>query len=139
MQRSRESARDVRAGGRGMPDADREAQYDLLTAALLGAAVGAGVAMLVGSGRRKPQPLGQAVLAALQPGRKTRLAGRAALAGARMVVKRGSRKAHDLTEDAGDTVREYAEAAREAIDDAVAREVRDLRRAIRKQRKRLGL
>lgn len=36
-------------------------------------------------------------------------------------------------------VRDYAGRAREAIDDAVASEVRDLRRAVRRQRKRLGL
>ena len=39
----------------------------------------------------------------------------------------------------GDSVAEYLETARQAIDDAVTREIRDLRKAIRRERKRLGV
>jgi hypothetical protein len=112
--------------------ANGDTQYDLLTAALLGAAVGAGLAALATSGRRKPH-LSAALVAAMQPGRKA-----AMKMGSRM-LHRGAKAARDLGEDTTDSVRRYAEAAREAIDEAVAREVRDLRRAVRRRRKRLGI
>lgn len=39
----------------------------------------------------------------------------------------------------GDSVSEYLETARQAIDDVVTREIRELRKAIRRKRKRLGV
>ena len=44
---------------------DRDTQYDLLTAALLGAAVGAGLALLAGGGRSKPSTFGDLLDASL--------------------------------------------------------------------------
>jgi uncharacterized protein YprB with RNaseH-like and TPR domain len=41
--------------------------------------------------------------------------------------------------DAADALREYLETARGAIDDVVEQELRDLRRAVRRQRKRIGV
>ena len=118
---------------------EREAQYDLLTAALLGAAVGAGLAVLAGAGRRRSAGIGGAMLAAVASGRGRAMLGRAAKAAGRGAVQRGMKVARGFGEDAGDHVRHYADSAREAIDDAVAREVRDLRRAVRRRRKRLGI
>ena len=112
---------------------DRDTQYDLLTAALLGAAVGAGLALLAGGGRSKPSTFGEVLRDA--SGHTRRLAGQAA----RGAATRGAKMARDLGDDASDSVRRYAGDAREAIDEAVAREVRELRRAVRRQRKRLGL
>jgi hypothetical protein len=60
----------------------------------------------------------------------------------------GARWAADRGEDLWDRIprdairkemREYVGRAREAIDDVVESELRDLRRAIRRQRKRLGI
>lgn len=60
----------------------------------------------------------------------------------------GARWLHDRGEDAWDSIprkqikrdmRRYAGRAREAIDEAVEAELHDLRRAIRRQRKRLGI
>jgi hypothetical protein len=42
-------------------------------------------------------------------------------------------------EEVGDAIGAYLDAAREAIDDVVAREVKDLRKAVRRQRKRFGV
>ena len=42
-------------------------------------------------------------------------------------------------EDIGESLGSYLESARETIDDAVARELKGLRKAVRRQRKRLGV
>lgn len=39
----------------------------------------------------------------------------------------------------GDSVSDYLDTARQAIDDVVTREIRELRKAIRRKRKRLGV
>jgi hypothetical protein len=57
--------------------------------------------------------------------------GKASKRGARMMRKRG----HEMDE----TLRDYLGAAREQIDDVVSSELRDLRKALRRQRKRLGI
>jgi len=56
-------------------------------------------------------------------------------------VERGTRDlASQLpVDEVSDAVGEYLASAREAIDDTVSRELKDLRRAIRRQRKRLGV
>lgn len=75
-----------------------------------------------------------------------RLAGSGALSGARLASK-GARFAWDRGVDAWDRiprdeiegrVREYFESARDTIDHLVESELKDLRRAIRRQRKKLG-
>lgn len=125
---------------RATPDS-RDGDYDLLTAALLGATVGAGLTFLLrrGPGGRRPVT---PVIGTM--GRGAGWAGRHAAHGA--VV--GARWLQDRGEDAWERiprdqikrdVRHYAGRAREAIDDAVESELHDLRRAIRRQRKRLGL
>ncbi|HEX5830146.1 MAG TPA: hypothetical protein VFY16_04135 [Gemmatimonadaceae bacterium] len=103
----------------------RDTQYDLLTAALLGVAVGAGAALLLGGGtgyrRQRRHPMRVAAR------RGARWAGRRGAAlGAMPVAVRGQ-------------VEEYLSAARDTISDAVESELSDLRRSIRRRRKRLGI
>jgi gas vesicle protein len=151
-------------------DDDREQQYDLLTAALLGAAVGAVITLMFRTGPSGRRPIGPIVSAA---GRGARLAGVAGLAGAqwageraapgarwvadhgregaRWARKRGARgyrvareRGEELIDsipfdDVAESVREYADSAREAINDAVRDELSDLRKAVRRQRKRIGI
>jgi hypothetical protein len=120
---------------------DRNQQYDLLTAAVLGAMIGAGAALMLRrgpSGRRPLSPVARA-------------AGGAALGAARWANKRGRRGAKWATKRSGElwdrvpveAVREEIgdaiDAAREAVTDVVESELRDLRKAIRRQRKRLGV
>jgi gas vesicle protein len=102
---------------------DREEQYDLLTAALLGVAVGAAAALLVNAAipRRDVHPLRQAVR---RGGKMARRSGRAVVAAPEAV--RGQ-------------LGEYLKTAREAIADTVESELKDLRRSIRRQRRRVGL
>jgi hypothetical protein len=123
--------------GTGRETDSREAQYDLLTAALLGAAIGAGTTLLLRrgpSGRRPGAPA-------------WRLAREGARIGAQL-AGRGARYAWDRGVDAWDRIprdeiedklRDYFESAREAIDDLVESELKDLRKAIRRQRRKLGI
>ena len=103
---------------------DREEQYDLLTAALIGVAVGAGAALLITAAvPRRPPP---------HPLRK-------ALGRGGKMVRRGGRVAVAAPAAVSAQVGEYLESAREAIADTVESELKDLRRSIRRQRRRLGL
>jgi len=118
-----------------------EQEYDLLTAALIGITIGAGVTYLLRrgpSGRRPMSPMLRGM------GRGAAWAGMKA---ARFGTK-GARWAADRGEDLWDRiprdeirehVSDYMGRAREAIDDAVESEMHDLRKAIRRQRKRLGI
>jgi len=122
-------------------DGGHESEYDLLTAALIGVTVGAGLTYMLRrgpSGRRPVSPVMQGM------GRGAKWAGRGAsrlgTAGARWAAHRGE----DLwdaipREEIHDRVSDYMGRAREAIDDVVESELKDLRRAIRRQRKRLGI
>jgi hypothetical protein len=124
---------------RGMAGPDE--QYDLLTAALIGLVIGVGTTLLVRrgpSGRRPVSPvLRGAALGAKWAGE-----------GAARLGARGAAWARDAGEELWDRipreeirdhVREYLGKAQEAIDDAVEHELHDLRRALRRQRKRLGI
>ncbi len=123
-------------------------------------ALGAGIALLVRRGPEGVRPITPVVRGV---GRGARMAGVAGLAGAhwagdalepaakwtRKRAKRGARWARhqgeelaerlpDL-EDVTDGVREYMDAAREAINETVESEIRGLRKAIKRQRKRVGI
>lgn len=115
-------------------DADR---YDLLTAALIGAAVGATAMLLVRrpSARKVVRPL--AGLAVQELGRRALAAGTGAL-GSR-AVERAGRAAMPVLEDAAEQLGDYVRTARSAIDSFLADEVRDIRKAIRRGRKKAGL
>ncbi len=151
-------------------DDDREQQFDLLTAALLGAAVGAAVTLLFRTGPGGRRPIGPIIGAA---GRGARFAGIAGLEGARWAgdraapgarwvaeqgregarwagkrTARGYRAAQEKgaemiddlpLDDVAESVREYVDSAREAINDVVREEMSDLRKAVRRQRKRIGI
>ena len=119
----------------------RDQQYDLLTAAVLGAMIGAGAALLLRrgpSGRRPISPMarvagGAAVDAA-------RWAGKRGRTGARWAAKRGEQlwdrvPVDTVREEIGDAL----DSAREAVANVVETELRDLRKALRRQRKRLGV
>jgi len=90
------------------------------------------------SGRRPISPVVRGV------GRGASWAGRHAARLGRDGVRRAARSGEDArnrvpTDDIRDTVSEYLGRARDAIDDAVESELDDLRRALRRQRKRLGI
>jgi gas vesicle protein len=141
-------------------DPEREEQFDLLTAAVIGMAVGAGIALLVRRGPSGVRPIRPAFEIA---GRSARWAGGHGLRGARLAGVAAApaavwagRRAHrgaewarargdellerlPALEDVTGAVTDYVDAAREAINDTVEDEIRGLRKAIRKQRKRIGI
>jgi hypothetical protein len=138
---------------------ERENQFDLLTAALIGVAIGAGVTLMVRRGPSGQRPLRPLLRVA---GKGARIAGEAGLDGARWAGERavqgakwagpraasGMRYAADRGEelidripmdDIQEQVREYVDSARDAINDVVKNELNDLRKAVRRQRKRIGI
>jgi len=103
-----------------------EGEYDLLTAALIGAVIGASATLLLRRPQRVPTHR-ELALRSLKRGRKSMGAGAHGAAGAiDPAALRGQ-------------VGEFLESAREAINDAVEHELRDLRRSIRRQRRKLGV
>ncbi|MEO8577496.1 MAG: hypothetical protein ABI556_12380 [Gemmatimonadales bacterium] len=162
--RARASVRETNSEG------EREQQFDLLTAALLGAAVGAVVTLIFRTGPSGRRPLGPllsasgkgakwAALAGLEGARwagdraapGARWAAERGREGARFAADRGARgyraardRGEELVEsipvdDITEGVREYVDGAREAINDVVRAEMNDLRKAVRRQRKRIGI
>ncbi len=126
------AAREGRQSPRGAED-----RYDLLTAALIGAAFGATAMLLMRrSGTRKVvRPLSELGLAGA--GRMALKAGAGAL-GSRAVREAG-RAAMPMMREAAENLGDYVRSARSAIDEYVADEVRDLKKAIRRGRRRAGL
>ena len=144
-------------------DEEREQQYDLLTAALIGAAVGAGITLLLRRGPSGRRPVGRgAALAGMAGLEGAKWAGERGLEGARWAggraaegarwaaprARRGFRTAVERGEElvdripvdeVVDQVREYVDTARDAINNVVKDEVNDLRKAVRRQRKRIGI
>ena len=125
------------AGDRGRTDE----QYDLLTATLIGVAIGIGTTLLMRRGPSGGRPISPVMRGAA---RGAKWAG----VNAARLGKRGAVWARDTGEELWDRVpreeireqvRDYIGKAHEAIDDAVESEVRDLRRALRRHRKRLGI
>jgi len=122
-------------------DGGHESEYDLLTAALIGMTLGAGLTYMLGRGPSGSRPVSPVVRGV---GRGARWAGRGASrlgsAGARWAAHRGEDLWEAIPrEEISDRVSDYMGRAREAIDDVVESELKDLRRAIRRQRKRLGI
>jgi gas vesicle protein len=123
------------------PGGAHENDYDLLTAALIGATIGAGVTFMLRrgpTGRRPVSPVMSTI------GRGASWAGRGAArmgaSGARWAAHRGEDMWDRVPRDEiREHVSDYMERARDAIDDVVRSELQDLRRAIRRQRKRLGV
>lgn len=112
-------------------------EYDLLTAVALGILVGAGVALLFRRGPRGRRPIGTVVKGA---GVGAAYAGRYGQKGLRWAADRGGELWDRVpTDEISEQVGEYLEAARDTISDAVSEELSDLRKAVRRQRKRLGI
>lgn len=114
-----------------------DASTDVLLAIGVGLALGAGLALVARERARRRRPMA----------RLERFA-RSGVKEARRLRDRGTRWALEKGEsirdgvpvsEIGDSVADYLETARQSIDDAVNREIRDLRRAIRRERKRLGV
>lgn len=127
----------VRASaGAGAGIVDGDYQYDLLTAALIGLTVGVGATLLLRrapSARRWPSAAMRLALAGAG-----RHAARARL-GARRMRRSGAFLDASPMEEARERIASYMGRAREAIDDAVESELRDLRKSIRRHRKRIGI
>ncbi|MGH7618148.1 MAG: hypothetical protein ACREPM_13040 [Gemmatimonadaceae bacterium] len=112
-----------------------------MTAALIGMTIGAGLTYMLRrgpSGRRPMAPMLERV------GEGASWAGRHAA----RLGRRGARWAAERGEDAweriprreiSEHVSDYVGRARDAIDDAVESELKDLRRTVRRQRHRLGI
>jgi hypothetical protein len=93
--------------------------------------------MLFRRGPRGFRPIGPVMRAT---GRGLRTAGVASAKGARWLGDRGEELWDRIPrEEITDRLEGYIDSAREAIDDAVSHEVRDLRKAIRRRRRKLGL
>lgn len=146
------SARRARASAREDRELDpiegAEDTYDLLTAAVLGLAIGVGATLLLRQGPRGRRPI-TPVLRGV--GQGARWAGDRTARGAKWTGSRVAEgadwtrdRAGDLwdrvpVEDIRDRLGDYLEAAQDAIQDTVESELKDLRKSIRRQRKRLGL
>lgn len=127
---------------------EHDHEYDLLTAALIGITIGASVTYLLRRGPSGMRPVSPIVggigVGAAWAGKKAARYGRA---GARWASKRGGElwdrvprdEIRDHVSDYREHVSDYLGRAREAIDDAVESELHDLRKAIRRQRKRIGM
>ena len=126
----------------------RDSEYDLLTAALIGMTIGAGLTFMLRRGPSGRRPMSPVMVGlgsgAMWAGKKAARAGRV---GARWTAKRGGElwdriprdELRDQMADYRDHVADYVGRARETIDDMVESELKDLRRAVRRQRKRLGI
>lgn len=104
--------------------------------------------MLMRRGPRGHRPITPMLRAA---GRGAKVAGAGSMAGLRWAGGRGATGARWVGEQAGDLwdrvpveevqdhVGDLLESAKDTIEDAVESELRDLRKSIRRQRKRLGI
>jgi hypothetical protein len=120
---------------------EHDNEYDLLTAALIGATIGAGLTYVLRrstSGQRPLTPMLRGLgRSAVWTGQR---AAKYGVAGARWAADRGDALWERIPRDEiREHVSDYVNRAREAIDDAVESELRDLRRTVRRQRKRLGI
>ena len=130
--RGRESAPAVRD-----QEVSREEQYDLLTAALIGLFVGVSATALLRRGPRGHRPI---VPIARTAGRGAMWAGKQGARGARWAAERGEELwDHVPAEEIQERMSEYLESARDSIGEVVEHELRDLRKAIRRRRKQLGI
>jgi hypothetical protein len=122
----------------------RDKELDLLTAALIGLAVGATATLLLRRGPTGSRPLVTGLTAAgrgaLWAGAAGATGARAAAEGTRRGVERGMELLDELPlDEVTDRIGHYFEAAKGALEDTVRGELEDLRKSIRRQRKRLGV
>jgi hypothetical protein len=108
-----------------------------MTAAVLGVAAGVGVMLLLRRGSRKRNPM---MVAARRGMDGARSMGRTAARGARRGMERGRELLDELpVEEFGEELRDYLDAAKEAIEDTVRGELHDLQKTMRRQRRRMGI
>jgi hypothetical protein len=103
---------------------------------VLGLVAGAGIAMLLHVKRKRtPRALAREAGAMAQGA-----AGRAGRRGAKWAAERGGEMWDKIPfDDIGESIGEYVDHAREAIDEIVTHELNDLRKGIRRKRKHLGI
>lgn len=110
---------------------------DLLLAIGVGLALGAGLALVARERARRRRPMARLERFARRGVNEAR---RLRDRGTKWAVEQGEALRNGVpVSEIGDSVAEYLETARQSIDDAVNREIRDLRKAIRRERKRLGV
>ncbi len=103
---------------------------------MLGVVAGAGIALLF-RGRRKRTAGALAREAKEMAGAAV---GRAGRRGAKWAARRSDQMMDLLpVDDIAESIGEYVKSAREAIDETVSHEMNDLRKAIRRHRKHLGI
>jgi len=129
------------SGGAAADLADRDYQYDLLTAALLGVTLGVGATLLLRRGPSGRRPISPALATAM---RGAAWAGRNAADMSRRGAKWARRRGGELwdrlpIEAAQEQVEDYLHRAKDSIDSAVESELHDLRKSLRRQRRRLGI
>lgn len=108
-----------------------------MTAALLGVAIGVGTTLLLRRGPSGSRPVSPLVRGAARAGRE---AAKATGRGARWAGRQGAEVLdHVPFEKVEEQMRDYLSRAREAIDDAVDSQLHDLRRSLRRQRRRFGV
>lgn len=110
-------------------------KYELIGATIVGMLAGAGIALLLRRRRTMRRRGARAFI---------RMAGKGAARYGRRHSKRMAGRAASILDrlpmdEIGESLGDQLAAAREAIDQVVAEEVKDLRKAIRHQRKRLGV
>lgn len=114
-----------------------DASTDLLLAIGVGLALGAGLALVARERARRRRPIARLERFARRGVKEAR---RLRDRGTKWAVEHGEALRDGVpVSEVGDTVAEYLETARQSIDDVVNREIRDLRKAIRRERKRLGV
>lgn len=110
---------------------------DLLLAIGVGLAVGAGLALVARERARRGRPMARLERFTR---RGVKQAKRMRDRGVKWASDQGDAMRDNVpVSEIGDSVSEYLETARQAIDDVVTREIRELRKAIRRKRKRLGV
>jgi hypothetical protein len=142
-----QTPRTGRGPRRGGAEVSHEEDLDLLTAALIGLTVGVGVTLLFraampsrGSGSRGMSLAGRGAELASLAGVAGAGMARKAARGARRGYDRGMEMAEDMSLDGvGEQLRDYFEAAKAAVEDTVSGELQDLRKSIRRRRRRLGV
>jgi hypothetical protein len=130
------------------PEEGREKQFDLLTAALIGVVIGAGTTLLLRRGPEGNRP----ILPLLKGvGKGAKWAGTMGFRGAKVGARAGKRGAEWVAdrgeelwdrvpaEEIGESIGEFLEEARDRIADTVESEISDLRKAIKRQRRKLGV
>ena len=121
-----------RASGRAREtNGENQQQYDLLTAAVIGALLGASATYILSRGSKHPASPMVRVAA-----RSAKLA-RNARRDVRRNVQSAGRGLNELTHF--DDIREYVADTQARLNGLVSDELRDLRKAVARQRKRAGL